>query len=83
MTKWNDIITAPKDGTEILLLGRCEWNDYGNTDAEATITVGAWADWGCFECDGGWQSITQNPYKDNVHATHWMPLPEKPEKSDD
>ena len=75
--EWQPISTAPKDGTEILLFGLFSW-DYDFEDAKPTTAVGEWDDYGGYECEGGWQTITHNPYKDNCEPTHWKPLPEPP-----
>lgn len=65
--EWQDIKTAPKDGTKILLscparrgeypgvVEKCYWHVWGHAS-------GKWWDWVC-------------PDK----PTHWMPLPSPPE----
>ncbi len=69
-----DINTAPRDGTEILLFGRTEWEDYGDKNDPPVWVVGYFDD----ENSNGWVATTANPYQDDVHATHWYPLPAAP-----
>jgi hypothetical protein len=70
LPKWQPIETAPKDGTPILLgLPVC-----GNLWAEdRRVYEGRW-----HEREGTWASI--NGFILFSVATHWMPLPEPPEK---
>jgi hypothetical protein len=74
MTEWQDISTAPKDGTKFLALMRG-----GNGDIEIAFhTHGE---------DGGFRVDSYAPPMINEDwMTHWMPLPEPPalgEKTDD
>lgn len=83
MTGWQDMGTAPKDGTEILAVFV---NDYGYQD-KPTI-YGPWT----VRRDGkkwisSWdgerviqsQSDFGTDYRDpDIDPTHWMPLPEPP-----
>ena len=73
MSEWRPIETAPKDGTIIDLWisqrGRrpgCAWVD--NPEIEQRIGH-CWAD----EC---FRVVSLGDY-----ATHWMPLPERPEEN--
>jgi len=78
---WQPIETAPKDGTKIILFGRCEWNDYGNPSDEPEIAIGYWGAeyvFGTAKEDYEWLTTSSNPYVDKCHATHWMPLPTPP-----
>ena len=75
--KWQPIETAPKDGTDILIV----------TSRFQIVNVARWSEecdvggfstgpgWQVFECEDGWYSIgfTQD------EVSHWMPLPEPPE----
>lgn len=69
MAEWQPIETAPRDGTDILVV----WNAGGiqmvvgwDEDAEATIN-GRWA----------WATLDGPNYHENAFS-HWMPLPEPP-----
>jgi hypothetical protein len=80
---WQPIDTAPKDGSEILIL-----TTVGAT--QARFAPGEWHDypegreysgpaWVC--CDDQWNIEIEDCGKDGMHhgmATHWMPLPEGP-----
>jgi hypothetical protein len=69
---WQDIATAPKDGTRVLL------------NCAGAILIGRWYDaaeferfksapgWQIFACEDGWYSWAVDD------ATHWMPLPPAP-----
>jgi hypothetical protein len=76
---WQPIATAPKDGTEILLYGPCQWDTHCKK-SKPKICVAAWGvenDWDDEE-DKSFMTSSQNPYQDVCHATHWMPLPAAP-----
>lgn len=62
--EWQDISTAPKDGTELLL-----------AHSEAVFS-GWWHDGG----SAGWTDGSTNHYDDYclLHPTHWRPLPAPP-----
>lgn len=63
--EWQDIKTAPKDGTAILL---------GITGYKTNMAVAEWEPESKFSA-GGWL------YSDDeffVNPTHWMPLPKHP-----
>ena len=83
--KWQPIETAPKDGTDILLFGRCAWREYADEYDEPECVVGYYDKYSVNEyCERGaefgsaWRSTTKNPYEDVVQPTHWMPLPKPP-----
>lgn len=64
---WRDIDTAPKDGTEILLYGRC--HPRGSTSRYACDANVGW------RSEGAWRTRVGGEVCD---ATHWMPLPAPP-----
>ena len=67
MNKWQPIETAPKDGTEILILCR-----------EGNMFVARWSYSGCYEY---WVSnaCADDCYgADDCDVSHWMKLPEPP-----
>lgn len=78
-SEWQDIATAPKDGTEVLLF----WNDRTGHG----ITVGKWSTdpysrypqpfW---DTDRGIRHGKR--WSREVYVTHWMPLPAPPEPDD-
>lgn len=62
-TDWQDISTAPKDGTWVLI-----WEDYGTNNRFSPADVARY-----------YLDYWQNGEKARVHnATHWMPLPGRP-----
>ena len=64
---WEDISTAPKDGTLVDL-----WASYGERVAGAKWTNGVWREWALDGFDSmGWVRLEGT-------ATHWMPLPPPP-----
>ena len=76
--EWQPIETAPKDGSKILLYGRCggldDYHDY-----DPTVELGKFWDGSIegFE-DGLWAPISSCPHDLVIDATHWMPLPKAP-----
>lgn len=69
MTDWQDISTAPKNGTEILVFYK----------SSGVISI-AWYDervlqWVVSVADNG-EPIWNDPY-----PTHWMPLPSPPKET--
>jgi len=75
--EWRDISTAPKDGTEIIMV---TFDDRGDVQH---IDVGCWSEWqedtfgGCSMTCRGWTSNCW-PFSD-AGPTHWQPLPKPPE----
>ncbi len=71
---WQDIITAPKDGTRVLF--------YGNlADGEDAYGIFSWLPFfsGTNKCK--WLGSAADAMSDyNVIWTHWMPLPKPPEQ---
>lgn len=64
MSDWQDISTAPKDGTRILAVVRFD-NGLSTDDA---VDIAYWVDFN----GGGWvRHLVGEP-------THWMPLPSPP-----
>lgn len=74
---WQDISTAPKDGTWILVCG-------GQTEDEEknrTHAVVQWANYlNCGVTDWHWQFAWYDGgyYGRYSNPTHWLPLPETP-----
>ena len=68
MSEWQDISTAPKDGTEILVAGPA-WDDLSKGFFQ---TVAMWIDHAWF------QEQTDYPDAAVYDPTHWQPLPEPP-----
>jgi Protein of unknown function (DUF551) len=68
---WQLIETAPKDGTEILVVGILCGEIFGKKD-DVTIGKCSWngEEWLCTDAD------YYVPWYENV--THWMPLPPLP-----
>jgi len=68
LSEWQPIETAPKDGTEIFVCGRCQ---KPSIDAgKAVRTIAYWTE----HNGGGWVW-----HGAAMHFTKWMPLPELPE----
>lgn len=68
MGEWQPIETAPKDGTNVLLVNR-----------KGNMAVGLWNGRGVLE--GWWLRGGSYPdvfFNDHHGPTHWMPLPEAP-----
>ena len=81
---WQDIETAPKDGTWILLCGGRTDEDFylrDEPEAQSRIVSAFWLlsprgdgdgeEWSVGFWDGSWRTGYENP-------THWMPLPPPP-----
>ena len=65
---WQDIETAPKDGTPVLLL----WFD-AETGAAPMHRVGFW-----HSREQAWCDTHRVLHNQHSHPTHWMPLPSPP-----
>lgn len=79
--KWQQIETAPKDGTDVIVLL--------NVADVAVVHIAWWRDGelnaaGEFLEPGWWSytlgSVTQELLNDYRSPTHWMPMPEPPEQ---
>lgn len=72
-SEWQDISTAPKDGTSILIYMR---------DSNCPIVVGHWEDGKRWGADESWWAFDEMALSDIFGSiedpTHWMPLPRKP-----
>lgn len=77
MTSWQPIETAPKDGTRVLVATKAAVYiaKYGEYRKEDSYFYG----WYEYDCDDPWYS-TDFQYHP---LTHWRPLPELPEASND
>lgn len=78
MTEWQDISTAPRDGTVIdVWLGDCDESDRQFYCCGETRRSPGWA-WanGKFRPCAGLPGLTVF-----VRPTHWMPLPEPPQET--
>lgn len=75
---WQDITTAPKDGTAILVGW---WTDRHGCprDWNAVVVAG-------YDERHGWELVESGSYADdpffNGEPTHWMPLPDAPIKEE-
>ena len=68
---WQDISTAPKDGTPVLLYGRLEGEVSGDWDGEH-VAIGSFL----YE---RWSVDATDYYEVTVvNPTHWQPLPQPP-----
>ncbi len=77
MAEWQDISTAPKDGTPIIAF---------SPDAiEPRIYILMWTEWVNAEdetdIDGNWTDLA-NDQEFDATVTHWMPLPLPPKEAD-
>lgn len=76
-TDWQDIATAPRDGTAVDL-----WTDHRITDA--VFRDGGWLKWDRFVRDKrqtAGQFTGTNRYRQVTRPIYWMPLPEPPKDS--
>ena len=74
MSEWQDISTAPKDGTHILC--------YSKENRDAPIYVVKWDEHSFFHNEIGWKEASGENYF-LWAPTHWMKLPEYPEENMD
>ncbi len=78
MAEWQDISTAPVDGTTFLAIEECGDSDDGYDDADGGLKIwltGYWHD-GCSEFHYG--TADESHFDADYSPTHWMPLPEPP-----
>ena len=68
---WQDILTAPRDGTAFLGF----IPERGGYVACQTMQVMAWSEWG----GGIWETTGGGGKYSNRQVTHWQPLPEPPD----
>ena len=71
MSEWQDISTAPKDSTPVLVYGP---SDEVAWDYEGGVNCAVMR-WGKY----GWEAFYSGI--DLLTPTHWMPLPAPPEQS--
>ena len=72
MSEWQDISTAPKDGTWVLVWGAFDREMPQVHFAAFNKGTGYWLDT---------YGLQEDPWVGNaIGATHWMPLPEGPAK---
>ena len=77
--RWQDISTAPKDGTKVLLYGIWAGEIHWQNE-EPTIDIGRWAGGKSgLAGDDWWELVTGDQYACWMRPTHWMPLPTPPE----
>jgi hypothetical protein len=81
---WLDGSTAPKDGTEIVAIGRVIYNDECTTTAERFVAAVRWVDepWRSV----GWHiknglAIAQT-LDDEVIVDYWLPMPSNGKSSE-
>jgi hypothetical protein len=72
MIAWQPIETAPKDGTRILIYSHGAYVAHWEPEA-CFYQFEKKPGWQIFDCEDGFYSCATDT------ATHWMPLPEKPE----
>ena len=80
LTSWNPIETAPKDGTDVLVM-------YMNIDTQIVHNAFWLSDEGCNDNIVGWWTYEHSEASrilldDWMTPTHWMPLPTPPELKD-
>ena len=74
--EWQTIETAPRDGTEILLLAPLEWSQQARDNEEQRIGLGNWI-------FAGWWWAEKKTWRNRLASwtnapTHWLPLPPAP-----
>lgn len=70
---WQSIVTAPKDGTYVLVW--CPASEWRGNNRQDKVTLGYWHQPGNPEKPGFWCGVmTQHQQR----PTHWMPLPATP-----
>lgn len=76
MTDWQDIATAPRDGSEVLLFTRHDGDDFCE-EAFTAVQIGWW-DFGNDVADPMWSRPAWWHLQKIGIPTHWMPLPSPP-----
>ncbi len=76
--KWQQIETAPRDGTAIMVIGG-EFESAGSRNIPMIVdTV-----WTNYEDKEIWTAVHYYYYECSViNPTHWMPIPNLPEKEE-
>lgn len=80
MTTWQDIGTAPRDGTHILV---CDRSDNSFPFSQRPPTVAHWfgpPDLPGLRSGGWYLSVSYRDQPRLKGLTHWMPLPSPPSK---
>jgi len=72
MSEWQDIATAPKDGTRVDLWAKC-WLPHNDSFAFKRFPDCYWMKSDSYN-GSGWINIDDKTW----YATHWMPLPAPP-----
>ena len=73
---WQPINTAPKDGTAIIAYGLCIANiEDAFGPMMAVVAYNPHAHGGSYP----WSFEGGGPYPTSMNATHWMPLPDRPQ----
>lgn len=74
---WQDIATAPKDGTHLLL-----WEQYSTNPFVGCWAFGSWSvSHEHVDAEGGWDGAIVVDSISQDRITHWMPLPPEPATS--
>ena len=69
MSEWQDITTAPMDGTPVLLSEPYKDDHYVYSGHYSRFMRSGY--WKCITCEG----------KPDMFPTHWQPLPEPPKQN--
>lgn len=80
---WRPIESAPRDGTEVLIYARWDWDNMDMPSNDYYWAVAVWRKDASYddECNevGNFASVSSNPYTDYaVDPLGWMPLPAPP-----
>ncbi|WP_422846917.1 hypothetical protein ACOYR4_13165 [Acidovorax sp. M14] len=76
---WQDITTAPKDGTYLLL-----WEQYSTNPFVGCWAFGSWSvSHEHVDAEGGWDGANVVDSISQDRITHWIPLPPSPTSSAD
>jgi hypothetical protein len=82
MSEWQDISTAPKDGTEIIGAFFCDYGD-GSTTAYGPWTIafrgGKWqSSWDGSQVISYMSDFGIEYHEPDIEPTHWQPMPSRP-----